>query len=152
MDNAKSVDDSIKEYMEKNNDSITIEELIENDEKNDRITFTISDEQKENAKKNNDYIEVLAIWKKEKHTEQIMKVILSVVLGIILLVQIICINIVIFKIGQGSMIFDEWTIRFFITGVFAEIVALVKIIVNNLYPQSGSKDFMEFINELYSKK
>lgn len=151
MSNAKTNSESIKQIMEKNNDSITIEDLIEGDIKEGTITHTVSDEQKQNLKKSSDYLEVLAIWKKEKRTEQIMKIILSAVLGVILITQIICVNIIIFKIGDQSLKFEEWTIRVFIMGVFAEIVALVKIIVNNLYPQNGSKDFMEFINQLYSK-
>ncbi len=68
------------------------------------------------------------------------------------IIQVIFINVIVWKIGKGEMDFDEWTIRLFITGIFAEIVALVKIVINNIFPKSGNKDFMDFINTFYFNK
>ena len=81
-----------------------------------------------------------------------MKQGLSLGISIILVIQVIFINVIVWKIGKGEMDFDEWTIRLFITGIFAEIVALVKIVINNLFPKSGNKDFMDFINTFYFNK
>ena len=36
--------------------------------------------------------------------------------------------------------------------IFSEIVSLVKIVINNLFPKSGNKDFMDFINTFYFNK
>ena len=46
----------------------------------------------------------------------------------------------------------DYKIIYYITGIFAEIVALVKIVINNLFPKSGNKDFMDFINTFYFNK
>ena len=116
------------------------------------ITRTISEKEKQEYKETDDRIQVLTIWKDEKKTEQRMKQGLSLGISIILVIQVIFINVIVWKIGKGEMDFDEWTIRLFITGIFAEIVALVKIVINNLFPKSGNKDFMDFINTFYFNK
>ena len=116
------------------------------------ITRTISEKEKQEYKETDDRIQVLTIWKDEKKTEQRMKQGLSLGISIILVIQVIFINVVVWKIGKGEMDFDELTIRLFITGIFAEIVALVKIVINNLFPKSGNKDFMDFINTFYFNK
>lgn len=133
-------------------DDINIEELIDTGITANIITQTVSEEERQNIKSNNEYLEVLSIWKKEKRTDQIMKIALSGFLGLMLLGQIIYINVIIFKIGLKKMDFNEWTIRLYITGVFVEIVALVKIVVQNLFPANGSKDFLEFLNSFYGTR
>lgn len=151
------VKNSVGGSKENTNEEITygevnIGDLIESDSAENTIISTISDERRKILKEESDYLKVLSIWTKEKQADRIMKIVLCASLGVLLVAQIVCINIIIFKIGLKSMEFDEWTIRLFITGVFAEIVALVKIIVNNLFPESGSKDFMEFLNNFYGTK
>lgn len=66
------------------------------------------------------------------------------VLGIVIN-QVHFINKLVSNIGNGSWKMEEWTFRLIVTGVFVEIVAIFKIIVTNLFPVNGSKDFLEFI-------
>lgn len=131
---------------------VGLDDLIEDDEYEEILSRTISDRELDDYKERDDRIQVLTIWMNEKKSEQRMKRGLSYVISTILIIQIVYINIIVWKIGKGTMIFDEWTIRLFITGVFAEIVALVKIVVSNIFPKSGNKDFMDFINAFYFNK
>ena len=72
-----------------------------------------------------------------------------VTLGL-MIYQIIKINKLVVGIGSGTYKIDEWTLRLLIVGVFTEVVAVVKIIVENLFPKNGSKDFLEFLNKFHN--
>lgn len=116
-----------------------------------QLESTITEEDKKEARENNTSLEILTIWKQEKRTERWMKISFSVVIGLILISQICYIDIIMSKIGDQQMNFDEWTIKLFVTGVFIEIIGLVKIVAENLFPKDGNKNFMKFIEEMYSK-
>lgn len=139
------------EYDPKKHTSI-LDDLIADDEYEEIISTSITEKEKAESRDKNDRMQVLSIWMNEKRTEQKMKIALCISIGVILIIQIVYINIVIWGIGAKFMSFDEWTIRIFVTGVFAEIVALVKIVVNNIFPKNGNKDFMDFINAFYFNK
>lgn len=68
----------------------------------------------------------------------------------LMIYQIIKINKLVVGIGNETYKIDEWTLRLLIVGVFAEVVAVVKIIVENLFPKNGSKDFLEFLNNFHN--
>ena len=115
------------------------------------IVETITKERRERSIEDSYFLSVLKMWQREKKTERLLKLVFSSVIGVILIVQISILNFLVIQIGQGNLKFDEWTIRLFVTGVFAEIVALVKIIITNLFPQNGGKDFMDFLNNMFIK-
>lgn len=125
-----------------------IRELIEKDSPVSSLNSTIDIRHDTRYKDNDLFYEIVSIWTKERRSEQVMKKIICLFLACILFIEVIFINIVIFNFGQGLLKFDEWTLRLFLVSVFAEITAIIKIIVSNLFPVNGSKEFMDFINAL----
>lgn len=115
------------------------------------VTETISNDKKQKSVKERYFLEIMKMWEKEKKMERFLKYIFSGVIGVLLIVQIIILNVLLFNIGAKKFQFDEWTLRLFITGVFAEIVALIKIIITNLFPKNGGKEFMEFLSNTFEE-
>lgn len=83
----------------------------------------------------------------EQKTNKCLKIILSIVLSIILLSLVASTILIVWKMGKGLFKYDEWTIRLFITGIFAEIVGIIKIIINSLFPKEDRKLYLEFIDK-----
>lgn len=127
----------------------TLDELIDDDD-SDLLCSTITAEQKEETKKDDDFIQIIGVWKDEKKSEQNIKVLMCLVTLGLMIYQIIKINKLVVGIGSGTYKIDEWTLRLLIVGVFTEVVAVVKIIVENLFPKNGSKDFLEFLNKFHN--
>ena len=118
------------------------EEVIDD---NHSSSSTISHEVKQDIEKQIELIKILDVWKEEKRSDQKIKIIICLVVLGIVINQVHFINKLVSNIGNGSWKMEEWTFRLIVTGVFVEIVAIFKIIVTNLFPVNGSKDFLEFI-------
>lgn len=72
-----------------------------------------------------------------------------IVLLLVVLTIVIC-GIVIFQ-GLGKLKLEEWTLRIFATGVFVEVIAVVRIIANSIFPKDDRKTYLEFINRFNNK-
>lgn len=83
----------------------------------------------------------------EQRFNRILKIIFSSIILLILVGLTCSIVYIVFKIGQEKYKFDEWTIRLFITGVFVEVIAVVKIIVSSLFPKDERQLYLKFIND-----
>lgn len=92
-------------------------------------------------------VEVLKIWKKERKYDLILKIGISVVLTLLVSGQVIFLMNLLYKIGEGKLKYNEWTLRLFVTSIFLEVVAMFRIVVSHLFPKNGSKDMIEFIQK-----
>lgn len=133
--------------MEQRDDfEIRLSDVIDNEQESEIIDSTISNTAQQDSQKQSELIKILDVWQEEKKSDQTIKIIICLaVLGIIIS-QVHFINKLVSNIGSGSWHMEEWTFRLIITGVVVEIVAIFKIIVTNLFPVNGSKDFLEFIS------
>lgn len=130
---------------QKDNYQIKLSDVIDDKETSEIIDSTISHEVKQDIEKQIELIKILEVWKEEKRSDQKIKIIICLVVLGIVINQVHFINKLVSNIGNGSWKMEEWTFRLIVTGVFVEIVAIFKIIVTNLFPVNGSKDFLEFI-------
>ena len=130
---------------QKDNYQIKLSDVIDDKETSEIIDSTISHEVKQDIEKQIELIKILDVWKEEKRSDQKIKIIICLVVLGIVINQVHFINKLVSNIGNGSWKMEEWTFRPIVTGVFVEIVAIFKIIVTNLFPVNGSKDFLEFI-------
>ncbi len=65
--------------------------------------------------------------------------------------QIISINVIFILIGSQVFVFEEWTAKTFIMAVFAEICALVLLVVKYLFPGTSDK-VLELIDRFLGGK
>ena len=130
---------------QKDNYQIKLSDVIDDKETSEIIDSTISHEVKQDIEKQIELIKILDVWKEEKRSDQKIKIIICLVVLGIVINQVHFINKLVSNIGNGSWKMEEWTFRLIVTVVFVEIVAIFKIIVTNLFPVNGSKDFLEFI-------
>lgn len=71
----------------------------------------------------------------------------GVILGLLIILTLSTVVIIILC-GAGTLKIEEWTLKLFITGVFIEIVAIIRIIVNSLFPKDDRKVYLDFIKSL----
>lgn len=132
--------------MEERDDfEIRLSDVIDDKQASEIIDSTISNVAQQDSQKQSELIKILDVWQEEKKSDQTIKILICLVVLGIIIYQVYFINKLVSNIGNGSWNMEEWTFRLIITGVFVEIVAIFKIIVTNLFPVNGSKDFLEFI-------
>lgn len=132
--------------MEERDDfEIRLSDVIDDNQASEIIDSTISNVAQQDSQKQSELIKILDVWQEEKKSDQTIKILICLVVLGIIIYQVYFINKLVSNIGNGSWNMEEWTFRLIITGVFVEIVAIFKIIVTNLFPVNGSKDFLEFI-------
>ena len=131
---------------QRDNFQIRLSEVIDEDQSSEIIDSTISDSAQQDSQKQSELIKILDVWQEEKKSDQTIKILICLVVLGIIISQVCFINKLVSNIANGSWNIEEWTFRLIITGVFVEIVAIFGIIVTNLFPVNGSKDFLEFIS------
>lgn len=131
--------------QERDDFEIRLSDLIDDDQSSEIIDSTISNSAQQDSKKQSELIKILDVWQEEKKSDQTIKILICLVVLGIIISQVWFINKLVSNIANGSWNMEEWTFRLIISGVFVEIVAIFKIIVTNLFPVNGSKDFLEFI-------
>lgn len=86
-------------------------------------------------------------WKEQQDQDRETRKYYARWLLILVCVQIVMINLLFALIGLGVLNVKEWTANTFIMSVFAEISAMVLIVVNYLFPkaQTPSPAFWDFL-------
>ena len=62
-------------------------------------------------------------------------------------VQVVAINVIVVLIGCGLLKFEPWTAKTFVMAVFAEVSALVLLVVKYLFPATSDK-ILDLIDRL----
>jgi hypothetical protein len=82
---------------------------------------------------------IVTAWKNQQTQDRAMRSRYANWLMIVMSFQILGINIIFILIGCGLLKFEPWTANVFITAVFAEISALVLLVVKYLFPATTDK-------------
>jgi hypothetical protein len=86
-------------------------------------------------------------WQRQNKAERKLRQKVAWCILVALAVQIILVNVTFFLIGFKVMVADAELAKIFILAVFAEIVAMVLIVLRYLFPQTGN-EFLQLIKEL----
>ena len=82
---------------------------------------------------------IVTAWKQQQEQDRKMRKIYATWLMIVMSCQIVGINTIFILIGCGVLTFDQWTTNTFVVSVFAEISALVLLVVKYLFPATSDK-------------
>ncbi|NRY59830.1 hypothetical protein [Clostridium beijerinckii] len=137
-----SVDDKIKNFGFDFSDKET--------NANDQSDIKLDDEDEESRAKINTLLDCIAnTFPVEEQLNGTLKKWFSIFILIILLILSIVISAVVILEGFKLYGFDleEWTLRLFVSGVFLEIIVLIKIMINSLFPKDDRKLYLDFIKE-----
>lgn len=86
-------------------------------------------------------------WQRQNKAERKLRQKVAWCILAALALQIILVNTTFFLIGFGVISIDEGLAKIFILAVFAEIVAMVLIVLRYLFPQIGN-EFLQLIKDL----
>ena len=88
---------------------------------------------------------VVSAWKSQQQEDRQMRKQYATCLMIIMAFQVVVINVVYILMGCGKLTFEPWTAKTFIMSAFAEVAALVLLIVKYLF-RTASDKVLEFGN------
>ncbi|MBY6898090.1 hypothetical protein [Clostridium botulinum] len=89
---------------------------------------------------------------KEQKLNKRLKMIFSIILLIILIMLTVFLIGIIVYLGLGKLKFDEITLRLVITGIFAEVIGIIKIMVSSIFPEDDKKLLYDFIKNCAGDK
>lgn len=75
------------------------------------------------------------VWKEQQNQDRATRKYYAKWLLILICIQMGIINLLFILIGLGKLTVQQWTANTFIMSVFAEIAAMVVIVVNYLFPK-----------------
>ncbi len=84
------------------------------------------------------FINILDAWNTQTEQERKLRIIYSISILSFLALQIIIVNLAFFFIGFGYIKVDQWVANCFILSVFGEISAIFIMVVNYLFPKTGT--------------
>lgn len=92
-------------------------------------------------------ITLVNAWQRQNKAERKLRQRVAWCILIALALQIVLINTTFFLMGFKVMVADADLAKIFVLAVFAEIVAMVLIVLRYLFPQTGN-DFLQLMKEL----
>lgn len=131
--------ESLEEELDQSENDINEESL--NTSSNEVATATIDVIKNQKDKLADNYLD-------ERKKEIWVKIIALVVFTGIIIYQLKTINDMMMGIGNGKLIYSDAVISIFITGVFAELFAIVKIMFTNLFPADNNKNQTDLIKSV----
>jgi hypothetical protein len=81
----------------------------------------------------------VAAWRQQQDQDRKMRKLYANWLMIAMSVQVVAINVIFVLMGSGTLKFEQWTANTFIITVFAEISALVVLVVKYLFPATADR-------------
>ncbi|MBF9143748.1 hypothetical protein [Hymenobacter properus] len=90
---------------------------------------------------------LVGAWQRQNKAERKLRQKVAWCILVALGIQIILVNTTFFLIGFGVIKAEENLAKIFILAVFAEIVAMVLIVLRYLFPRTGN-EFLQLIKEL----
>jgi len=82
---------------------------------------------------------IISAWKQQQIQDRKMRKKYATWLLIAMSGQILSINLIFLLLGLGGLKYEPWTANTFIMAVFAEVAALVLLVVKYLFPPSTDK-------------
>lgn len=82
---------------------------------------------------------IVNAWKQQQDQDRKMRKLYATWLMIAMSAQVVAINVIFALIGRGVLKFDQWIANTFVMAVFAEVVALVLLVVKYLFPATSDK-------------
>lgn len=135
-------------------DALNLSAIIDKDSTS-AIKETITNNESDKHEDTSQFITTIkmitSVWKEEREAQSKLKKNISMILIFTLVTQLVIINFIIFFIGFNYINIEQWTLRLYITGVFVEVVAVIKIILKSLFPESNNGDMIHLIEETCKK-
>ncbi len=82
---------------------------------------------------------IVTAWKHQQEQDREMRKLYATWLMAAMSIQIVAINIIFILIGCKVLTFEPWTANTFVVAVFAEVGALVLLVVKYLFPAASDK-------------
>ncbi len=82
---------------------------------------------------------IINVWKQQQDQDRKMRKLYATWLMIAMSLQVIAINVIFILIGSGMLKFEQWTANTFVMAVFAEVSALVLLVVKYLFPATSDR-------------
>ena len=82
---------------------------------------------------------IVAVWKSQQDQDRQMRKTYANWLMMAMSIQVLAINVIFVLIGCGVLKFEPWTANTFVMATFAEIGALVLLVVKYLFPASTDR-------------
>lgn len=82
---------------------------------------------------------IINAWKQQQDQDREMRKLYANWLIGIMSIQVVAINVIFVLIGRGFLKFEPWTVNTFVTATFAEIGALVLLVVKYLFPATTDR-------------
>ncbi len=82
---------------------------------------------------------IIRVWRQQQDQDRKMRKLYATWLMIAMSLQVVAINVIFILIGSGILKFEQWTANTFIMAVFAEVGALVLLVVKYLFPATSDR-------------
>lgn len=82
---------------------------------------------------------IISAWKQQQAQDRKMRKMYANWLIGIMSVQVVAINVIFVLIGCGVLKFEPWTANTFVTATFAEVGAMVLLVVKYLFPATTDR-------------
>ena len=93
----------------------------------------------------------LANYLDERKTELGIKTASLTAFMVLIIYQLVEVNKIILGIGKEELVYSDVVISIFITGIFVELIAVVRIMFTNLFPADNNKNQTELIKSVISE-
>jgi hypothetical protein len=93
---------------------------------------------------------IVSAWKQQQDQDRKMRKLYATWLMIAMSAQVVAVNVIFVLIGCGVLKFEPWTANTFVMAVFAEISALVLLVVKYLFPATSDK-ILDLIDRFRTK-
>jgi hypothetical protein len=105
----------------------------------EKVDEDLLDQLRENKERRRHQSAIINAWKQQQTQDREIRRVYANWLMVVMSLQIVVINVIFILIGCGLLKFEQWTANVFITAVFAEISALVLLVVKYLFPATADK-------------
>ena len=82
---------------------------------------------------------IVAAWKQQQDQDRKMRKLYANWLMGAMSIQVVAVSVIFVLIGCGVLKFEQWTANTFVTATFAEISALVLLVVKYLFPATSDR-------------
>ena len=93
---------------------------------------------------------IVSAWKQQQEQDRKLRKLYANWLMCAMSAQVIAINIIFVLIGCGILKYEQWTANTFVMATFAEISALVLLVVKYLFP-AGTEKVRDLIDQFKAK-
>jgi hypothetical protein len=105
----------------------------------EKVDEDLLDQLRENKERRRHQASIINAWRQQQIQDREMRRVYANWLMVVMSLQIVLINVIFVLIGLAILKFEQWTANVFITAVFAEISALVLLVVKYLFPATTDK-------------